>query len=366
MSERKNLVYFLGAGCSYNFGYPLTSQIMPAILERLNKGDLFCSGYRRLEDDGLLCQKLQRYIELVYPGLKKAEASTTVPNVTEIFSFIDHLCFYDTPHHPALGENGLEEFKLLLNRCLGELLKDYEYGGHATAQQAELHNVFIQSIKQHIDAGDRVTVITTNYDLTIDLFFRDEVENNLVDFGIPYRHVVTSQLIQQPIKPGLRYYKLHGSLNWLTCGLCGQYYINPIGSIVHQSYRKDVDSDNTCVCNNNMRLKAVLVPPSLVRDIRDSNLLQVWKGALESVRRADKLVMIGYSMPAEDLAIKSIILRGLNGRNKAAPELEVVQYGKEAMANYHNIFGDVFDEKKYYSDGLEPYLKTAYPHLFTT
>jgi SIR2-like domain len=362
----KNIVYFLGAGCSYNFGYPLTNQIMPAILQRLNQGDLFCSGYKRLQEDGPLCEQLLQYVELVYPGLKNAGVSALVPNVTEIFSFVDHLCFYDTPHHPALGENGLEAFKLLLNRSLGELLQDYEYGKHASADQAEMHDAFIRSMKQQIDAGNQVTVITTNYDLAIDIFFKDEVEKNVVDFGIPYRHVVTSKLTQQPVNPLLRYYKLHGSLNWLICSLCGQYYINPIGSIVHQAYRKAVDADNTCDCNEKLRLKTVMVPPSIVRDVRDSNLLQVWKGALESIRHADQLIMIGYSMPAEDLAIKSIILRGINGRTRIGyPELDVVQYGDAAKPNYQNIFGDVFDEKNYYAQGLKPYLESRYPALFT-
>ena len=42
----------------------------------------------------------------------------------------------------------------------------------------------------------------------------------------------------------------------------------------------------------------------LVRDIRDSNLLQIWKAAMEALRTADQIVFIGYSLPAEDFAIK--------------------------------------------------------------
>lgn len=363
----KKIVYFLGAGCSYNFGYPLTSQIMPAILKRLQQENLFSSGYRRLADDNLIDRRLQQYIELVYPGLSDALAANQAPNVTEIFSFVDHLCFYDTPHHPDLGEAKLTDFKMLLNRALGELLQDYEYSKHATESQKVLHEIFAQSLKEQIKQNHEVAVITTNYDLSIDYFFQDEVQNNKVDLGIPYRDVVNSHLIQPPLNPILRYYKLHGSLNWLVCGLCGQYYINPIGSIVHQAYRKDLDPDNICDCNSKMKLKTVMVPPSIVRDIRDSNLLQVWKGALEAIRTSDELVMIGYSMPAEDLAIKSIILRGLNGRPyKKVPLLEVVQYGNDAKPNYRNIFGKVFDEKNYHSDGLEPYLRTKFPALFST
>jgi NAD-dependent SIR2 family protein deacetylase len=365
----KNIVYFLGAGCSYNFGYPLTNQIMPGILERLNKGKLFYSGYRRLPEDAALEKRLLRYIELVYPGLSldgKARPEQ-VPNVTEIFSFVDHLCFYNTPHHPNLGEAGLTDFRVLLNRALGEMLQEYENWGKADTDQATLHSQFIENIRQQIKSGHAVTVITTNYDLSVDAFFVDEVNRNEIDFGIAYRNVDSSKLVPQPAKPRLQYYKLHGSLNWLSCSLCGQYYINPIGSIVHQAYRKQVDANNTCHCNDKMQLKTVMVPPSIVRDVRDSNLLQVWKGALESIRHANELVMIGYSMPAEDLAIKSIILRGINGRVlKTPPLLDVVQYGRAAEPNYQNIFGNVFDANRYYDKGLAPYLRQKKPTLFTT
>ena len=172
--------------------------------------------------------------------------------------------------------------------------------------------------------------------------------------------------MNQHDKPLLNYYKLHGSLNWLMCSLCGWYYINPFGSIVHQEFREEKDDSNICICNKEMRLKSVLVAPSIVRDIRDSNLLQIWKGALEAIRTADKIIMIGYSLPAEDLAIKSIILKGINGRaGNNMPQLEVVQFGEQAKPNYQNIFGNVFKAANYYKDGLEAYLKKKHPDLKT-
>jgi hypothetical protein len=98
---------------------------------------------------------------------------------------------------------------------------------------------------------------------------------------------------------------------------------------------------------------SVLVAPSLVRDIRDPNLLQIWKASLEAIRTADKLIFIGYSLPAEDLAIKSIIIRGLNGRSNKKLEVDVVQLGTASRPNYENIFGKKIN---FHSKGLEAYL----------
>jgi NAD-dependent SIR2 family protein deacetylase len=371
MSSRQNIVYFLGAGCSVNFGYPLTGKIMADILLRLRSGNLFntLNGLLRNAGDEAMEKDLLGYIELVYPGLAGIDPQkegARLPNITEVFSFVDHLCFYNTPHHPQMDETKLTRFRVLLNRALAELLQQYEYSAEQEKTIA-FRQQFINSIKQqYLDSN--ITIITTNYDMVIDWAFVDEALKNQVDYGVPYREVNNSTIIQPPAADDLRlkYYKLHGSINWLTCSLCGYYYINPGGSIVHQEFRDETDVNNTCICNNNMRLKSVLVAPSIVRDIRDSNLLQIWKGALEAIRTADKIIMIGYSMPAEDLAIKSIILRGLNGRHYGKPpRLEVVQYGDTAKPNYQNIFGSVFNEDEYEAAGLEAYLKRKNPELFT-
>lgn len=37
---------------------------------------------------------------------------------------------------------------------------------------------------------------------------------------------------------------------------------------------------------------------------------------MEASRTADNLIFIGYSLPAKDLGIKSVIIRGVNGRDK--------------------------------------------------
>ena len=372
MASKQKIVYFLGAGSSYSFGYPLTWQIMPDILDKIKKGVLFNSIPEtiRNDKDAESEAELLGYIELVYPGLKDIDLdkdADRVPNITEVFSFVDHLCFYNTPHHPKMGESRLTAFRILLNRALAELLQFYEYnldnGSDKFVKERSLKNKFITLLKNECNDKE-ISVITTNYDMVIDFAFIKEASEKLIDFGFPYRDHTKSDILYQPKEPKLKYYKLHGSLNWLSCSLCGRYYINPYESLVRQEFKEISNDGNNCICNKEIRLKTVLVAPSIVRDIRDSNILQIWNAALEAIRTADKLIMIGYSLPAEDLAIKSIILRGLNGRRyNKLPELEVVQFGEQAKPNYQNIFGSVFKEANYYNEGLEVYLKKKHPDL---
>lgn len=365
MALKQNIVYFLGAGSSYNFGYPLTSNIMPDILAGLKAGNLFTSAWDNIANENANGQKeLLDYIEMMYPGLMDIDPekeSERIPNITEVFSFVEHLCFSNTTFHPKMNETKLTSFRVLLSRALAELLHQYEHSKLKDAAKVELGKKFIVSIKKNCD-NNAVSIITTNYDLVIDKAFSKEAFEKKIDFGIEYRDINEDVIIYTQ-NPLLRYYKLHGSLNWLMCNMCGRYYINPYGSIVHQEFRTTTDGQNTCFCNSHMRLKSVLVAPSTVRDIRDSNLLQIWKAAVKVISEADKLILVGYSLPAEDLAIKSIILRGLNSSKKNHKlEVDVVQFGEQAKPNYMNIFGkDNFD---YEDSGLEAYLKKNNPEFF--
>lgn len=353
-----NIVYFLGAGCSKNFGYPLTGEIMPAILENLHKRNLFQleqkskSSVEKKQEADLL-----RFLELLYPGLKGQNLRTKkkwVPSITEVLSLVDHLCFYNIPPHPNLSEEKLLHFRYLLNRAVAELLMDYQKMDYKPRERKLLKKFMAPIVREKKKAN--ISIITTNYDLSIDPEFEKVIADNRVDYGIAYRSMDDEgTIIRQPLNPLFRYYKLHGSLNWLKCELCGQYYIHHDGTIAHQAFREELDDDNTCACNDHLKLKTVLVAPSLVRDIRDSNLLQIWKAAMEVIRTADRLIFIGYSLPGEDLAIKSVIMRGLNGRNKDKPlKIEVVQQGTAARQHYVNLFGKGI---KYYAGGLSQYLR---------
>lgn len=355
---QKNIVYFLGAGCSKNFGYPLTGEIMPRILENLYKKDLFQLDDRKKTTAEKNQEKeLLKFIELLYPGLKGVNIKTKkkrIPSITEILSLVDHLCFYSIPPHPSLGEESLLRFRYLLNRAVAELLMDYQRMKH-TLKEKKLLREFMGPIVAEKKKSS-ISIITTNYDLSIDPAFEKVIADNRVDYGISYRGMDTNGTITlQTSQPLFRYYKLHGSLNWLKCDLCGQYYIHENGTVAHQAFREEIDQDNTCACNDYLKLRTVLVAPSLVRDIRDSNLLQIWKAAIEAIRTADELTFIGYSLPAEDLAIKSVIMRGLNGRPKGRGlKVTVVQKDLAAKQNYINLFGSGI---KYHSKGLSAYLK---------
>jgi hypothetical protein len=94
-----------------------------------------------------------------------------------------------------------------------------------------------------------------------------------------------------------------------------------------------------------------LVAPSLVRDIRDPTLLSVWKSALEFLRESDQWYFIGYSLPSEDIAIRSLLLRALHMR-ETPPKVTVIQLDGKAAAAYRLLFPGC----TYFSEGLSQFL----------
>ncbi len=80
-------------------------------------------------------------------------------------------------------------------------------------------------------------------------------------------------------------------------------------------------------------LKSLLVTPSVVRNIRDPSLLAIWNAALEDLRRADEWIFIGYSLPSEDVAIRSLLLRAFHTRRKKqTPRIKVISHESDEPA----------------------------------
>lgn len=99
----------------------------------------------------------------------------------------------------------------------------------------------------------------------------------------------------------------------------------------------------------------MMVAPSLVRDIRDINILSVWKSAFEELRTADQWFLIGYSMPIDDYSIRSMMIRALKSR-KVPPRVDIYQWGEnpETEARYRAVFGK---SCAYHRDGMQGFIK---------
>jgi hypothetical protein len=205
-------------------------------------------------------------------------------------------------------------------------------------------------------SGRTVTVVTTNYDFVLEdavcrrLRFAGEDIERVVDYGFSWRSTATGQLRHRPDRPLVRFLRLHGAVNWLRCRMCEFIYVNQRGPVFHQPDRSRDDGGNTCHCSA-LRLQRVIVAPSIVQKMEDADLQIVWKAALEELRLSSRWNILGYSMPNEDVAVRSIFIRALRGRQES-PEIRVF----ERNASLENRFRLLLGHLRFVSSGVEEYI----------
>jgi hypothetical protein len=103
----------------------------------------------------------------------------------------------------------------------------------------------------------------------------------------------------------------------------------------------------------------MIVAPSLVRSIRDANLLAIWQSALESLRTADRWIIAGYSLPPEDLAILSILLRAFRG-NQRHRKLEIWVITKDHDDGLMQRSRLMFEDRcKFVTSGFEEFTESG-------
>ncbi|HEV8253778.1 MAG TPA: hypothetical protein VGQ78_03415 [Vicinamibacteria bacterium] len=333
------IALFLGAGASRPFGFPVTSEILPALLARLRSGKLFGAGrHLTARQAARDMRELRALLRRFVPGLFRSPAAA--PAVTDLLSLLDQLIVTGSAPQPDLGMTELSRLRLLLERGVAEVLA--APGRGVGVRRPKLMDRFAE----WIEAQAFVSVISTNYDFALEgrllsRVAREELPAR-VDFGLTWRPTEGGDGPHpRPQRPRLAIYKLHGSLNWLRCPLCEHVFIHPSAPIFRQSHQDRADGGNACTCGY-APLRHVLVAPSMVRDVRDPNLLGIWQSALEALRTSDEWAIIGYSLPPEDLVIRSMLLRAYRGRARP-PRVRVVQRrgDRDVEGRYRLLFPEL-------------------------
>lgn len=332
----KRTVLFLGAGASAAFGYPVTSAILPRIRASLDAGTLFPVASNPKRERAKM-QRLRSHLLALFPSI--FEETIELPLITDLLSLVDLMLSTEEVLLPKVPAAAMQDLRTLLEQAILEVIE-------AEYKRPEAHDGLDRLADWMLNAidvdGTPLTVVSTNYDTLIDalLFERIDIAPDLeiadaVDMGFAWREHSSGRFHEKvhtpPAMPTVRLLKLHGSLNWLKCPLCGFVYINTVGSIHQQAFREDkIDYNNTCLCGHGP-VRTVIVAPSMVRSIRDPDLLTIWRSALEALRTADEWILAGYSLPPEDITIRSILLRALHGRGDAPPpRIRVVQRAPDA------------------------------------
>jgi hypothetical protein len=271
-------------------------------------------------------RSLIRCLQALLPGLQPKTTIAGGVSIVDAISLMDQMIAEGRTPDPEMSASDVAQARRVLDRAINGVLQ-----GRSKLRYAKCLAEWILRAATESDKS-RLTVISTNYDTTIENeLFRRLVRSGVsigahVDLGMPWWDAFKPLLHSRPQDAHLAVMKLHGSLNWLRCELCGRMTVNvtqriaSLGSWEKRSPR----GYNICQCNG--LLRSHLVTPSVVRDVRDSSLLGIWAAALEDLRQADEWVLVGYSMPPEDISIRSLLLRAWNSRRRKRLRVRVVQF----------------------------------------
>lgn len=340
----RSIAYFLGAGASYPFGFPLTKDILPKIREEIASGVLF-EGFPQAHERA---ERLGEALRALLPGFDQV---AELPNITDVLSLVDYSLLTSTSPLRLWPPMEIQDLRVLLEQAVYDVLwwpYPHDNPPPLLVRWTSALSVLAET------SGTPPGIISTNYDLALEsqLAQRWNYKPACFDFGFTWRDPKSGRRRDRPASPRLRLYKLHGSVNWLRCDLCEHIYINLRGAIGGYGYSRKRSENTTCHCEHNP-LRTVLIAPSLVRDIREVNILEIWKHSLELLREADDWVLIGYSFPPEDIMVRSLFVRAGQGR-RTPPRVTVVQKGDDphTRARYEVFFPGC----DYLSGGLEEYV----------
>jgi hypothetical protein len=117
-------------------------------------------------------------------------------------------------------------------------------------------------------------------------------------------------------------------------------------------------------------VEPVLITPTQLKDYRNPHVQRVWTLAEESLRSARRAIIVGYSLPDDDLDVIYLLKRGLGQLANQAPKaITVVEWtsdnaikaiGKNPVwRRYRTIFGPDIDWRTDGFEGLIQELRTC-------
>jgi NAD-dependent SIR2 family protein deacetylase len=178
--------------------------------------------------------------------------------------------------------------------------------------------------------GDKITVITLNYDCV--------VEYACYCMGVPFTY-------HRGYGQGAEILKLHGSINWLSCrnSHCPSLGTVHITELKYQSVGNGQDtgivepSMTTCPsCSTPLRPH--IVPPTWGKALDDRVLQETWVRAYKAIVASETLVTIGYSLPEADPKVRELLQIGLSSA-KLRQAMVVVGQDENASNRWANFFG---------------------------
>ncbi len=228
---------------------------------------------------------------------------------------------------------------------------------------------------QSVDDLD--TVITLNWDLLIERMIYDRFKNIKIFYGDGILNTDCQCIINKvPAKheelvKTILLLKLHGSIHWKKNG-DGAAPTNPLNSGRPENNKTSKplvsiidgweNQDKTLIFAAETGDTLPMIFPTWRRESRDDDIFpHMADMAIRHLRLAEKIVVIGYSMPETDLYFRYLMARGLEMAELPVVEVWDIQKEEAMQDKLATLFGRTAINRKrvtYFDKGLLGFVKS--------
>lgn len=346
ISQQKT-VYVLGAGCSKNYENPDAPLGLEPPLDRdffemaakvLLQHDRIPDRFKTLV---LGTRSLYHFQSTQISDILE-EWLTSPMSLESTFTFVD----IETENEGASGQ--------FFRKARQELVKLVRLTFYRALEgpPCPLHSKLATNIQQND------TVISYNYDILADnaLFLDNKMNEN--NYLVPFWRTFYRGDWLSPRKPisNIRLIKLHGSLNWLSCGRCNSLLCF-LGEKTPEDYSSSLPTLVNCPHCGSNELEYVLIPPILHKSYDLPSMKLLWKTAENVLSSADRIVVIGYSLPPTDFR-SELLFRLALGKKKVAIDIVNPDRDHQVLNRFKSILTPISDRVSitHYASSLQEFL----------
>lgn len=306
-------VYIFGAGASAAEGAPVVQNFLKVAFR--------CFKEECYEAD---LEIVWEYLEYFYGTRKKIDSVEDLdryPGIDEIFNMVDWYLLHNQAFSTRFTRPRLHDLKRALVKLISMTLD------RSLPPANGIHQSFVNRVLKNNE--EFPAFISLNYDIVLDRAI--QAAGRELEYGF-----YGSQ--GDHLKPGgkIPLYKLHGSLNWSFCPLCGEISGHD-EKIAHLLFKEN--NPVTCINCGGNNPQPVIIAPTLYKSYRIVRLQNIWESSAAAISRSDRLVFIGYSLEPSETSIIAMVKRALNAPEKER-EIVVINPNEKACRRYRQFFGE--------------------------
>lgn len=351
--DRRDVLYVFGAGASVADGSPLQTEILQLIYNE----DFGSSGLSALVKDFIT-----ENFDLT---------GDDYPSLEAVFGYLDYfICKKE-----SLGGNYTTKNLILLKEALIRLIH------YCISKSNNTRGTYQQFWETVNKTNKNISIITLNYDTLLeDAFSFLYPYDALIDYCINFmnydnaNHISAFDWWVDPRKPvtiwngktptPIKIIKIHGSLNWKYCNCCNQVLLTPFETsldVDSQCFKgrtgESCDNLNEIVfdlkCpNDNTLFDTFIVPPSHIKELNHPAISKLFDEAAIEIRKAKKIVFIGYSFPEADVHIKALFRKNLTAST------DIVVVDPNVNNRIKSNFRSINKSASFIKNTFENYIKT--------